>query len=151
MASRSRRLPVQRSEVEFLILADAVEVLNGKLYMMGGGWDSIAAANIEGPIPVAFACGVSVPWGERDDEHTLQIGVEDLDGTAVEAPLMASFKTGSSPLAERGSAAHVPFAVKGAFTFPKHGTYAIVAQLDGREETVRRLQFHVRAGATRPG
>lgn len=130
-----------------MILADTVEVLNGKLYMMGGGWDTVGAQKIEAPVPISFACGVRVAWGERDDEHTLQLGVEDLDGVAVEEPLIASFKTGSSPLAERGSPGHVPFAVKGAFTFPKFGTYAIVAQLDGRVDTVRKLQFHVRAGS----
>ena len=147
MANRSRKLPVDRSEVEYLILADTVEVLNGKLYMMGGGWDSLTAPNLEAPVPISFACGVSVAWGERDDEHALQLSIEDLDGAPVAEPLLASFKTGSSPLAERGSRGHVPFAVKGAFTFPSYGTYALVAVLDSREDSVRRLQFHVRGGA----
>lgn len=150
MATRSRRLPVQRSEVEYLILADTVEVLNGKLYMMGGGWDALTTPSVETPVPISFACGVSVAWGERDDEHTLQLSIEDLDGIAVEEPLVASFKTGSSPSAERGSAGHVPFGIKGAFTFPNFGTYTIVAVLDGRSEASHKLQFHVRAGGITP-
>jgi hypothetical protein len=150
MASRSKRLPAEKSEIEYLILADAVEVLNGKLYMMGGGWDSISAGSIESAVQISFACGVSVAWGERDDEHSLQLSVVDLDGTPVETPLVAGFKTGSSPLAERGSFGHVPFAVKGSFTFPKHATYSIVAELDGRPDSVRKLQFHLRPPGSGP-
>ena len=30
-------------EIEWLILADEAELVNGKLYMMGGGWDRITA------------------------------------------------------------------------------------------------------------
>lgn len=60
--SRASRLPVAHADVEFLILADRAEVLNGKLYMMGGAWDHVFATNLEGSIPLHIACGVLIPY-----------------------------------------------------------------------------------------
>ena len=89
-------------------------------------------------------CGVDVPWTETDDEHTLSLILEDSDGIAVAPPLQLGFKTGRSPEMIRGSSAHVPFAITGAFPFPAPGTYVVVATIDERPEQGRRLQFHVR-------
>jgi len=33
-------------EVEWLILADAAQVVGNKLYLMGGGWDKLTINNV---------------------------------------------------------------------------------------------------------
>lgn len=138
------RIPVEKTTVEYLILADSAEALNGKLYLMGGGWDSVTVTDITRPVPMAIACGVSVPWVETDDAHQLSLAITDQDGKEVAPRLQASFKTGRSPNLERGHPAHVPFAIKAELPFPGAGTYLISATVDDNVETRRKLAFHIR-------
>src|SRR5262249_54509042 len=48
--------------VEFFILADYAEAVNGKLYMMGGGWDQSFVKDFSQPVSFSFAIGIQVPW-----------------------------------------------------------------------------------------
>lgn len=139
------RIPVERTTVEYLILADSAEALNGKLYLMGGGWDSVTVTDIARPVPIAIACGINVPWSETDNAHELSLAITDQDGKEVAPRLQASFKTGRSPNLERGHPAHVPFAIKAELVFPVAGTYVISATVDDNAETRRKLAFHIRA------
>jgi hypothetical protein len=147
---RKSRLPVEHASVEFLFLADHAELLNGKLYVMGGGWDQLNTTNVSVPAKIAIACGVQVPWGETDDDHTLSLAVEDSDGSPVAPVLEVGLKTGRAPQMVRGSAAHVPFAIQAEIEFPGPGTYVVVATVDARPEDGRRLPFHVRQTAPPP-
>ena len=71
---------------EYLILADAVEALNGKLYMMGGGWDTMYVRDPALPVALSFACGVQIPWNVTDDDHTLSVTIRNPDGADVAPP-----------------------------------------------------------------
>ncbi len=57
----------EKMEIEWLILADAAEIVNGKLYMMGGGWNRITA-NSELPLTKSFGISISVtvPWSHTN-------------------------------------------------------------------------------------
>ena len=70
-------------EVDFLILADLAEVLNGKLYMMGGAWDRRHFRDIAAPVPLTIVVGVLVPWNLTNEPHRLRIRLEDEDGGAL--------------------------------------------------------------------
>ncbi len=129
-----------------MILADAVEVLNGKLYLMGGGWDAIFVPALQSPVTLSIACGVNVTYNETDDEHSLSVAVRDLDGIAVGQPITLSFRTGRSPMLARGASTHVPIAIKAAYPFSRYDEYVIAAAVDDRHES--RLSFFVR---TPPG
>ncbi len=142
--SRQARLALPRSGVEYLILADAVEALNGKLYMMGGGWDQIHVQTLDVVVPLQIACGVNVPYNDTDDEHTLTVAVANLDGNAIGPTLNLTFRTGRSPNLARGAATHIPFAIKAGFTFPAYGEYTVVAAVDSRDEDRKRHSFYVK-------
>ena len=141
-----RRRPglLPQPQVEYLILADAVEALNGKLYMMGGGWDSVFVRDPSRPVPLSFACGVEVPWNSTDDDHTLSIVIRNPDGGEVAPPLTVTFRTGRPSTLEHGASIHIPFAVKGEFLLPNMGQYTINASIDqGSPE--RRFAFFVKS------
>lgn len=138
------RLPLARPEVEYLILADTVESLNGKLYMMGGGWDSMKVSSIDIPHALSFACGITVPWNATDEDHTLTLTVDDADGQPVSPPLSVTFKTGRSPALERGAATRIPFAVKAEIKFPAFGGYVLRGRVDELDDGARRMPFFVR-------
>jgi hypothetical protein len=140
--------PLPGADVEYLILADAVEAMNGKLYMMGGGWSTIFVRELTRPVQVSFACGVVVPWNVADDDHTLEIRVQTQDGIEIAPPFTVGFRTGRPANLERGAASHLPFAVKAEYTFPDFGAYSLRASVDptGGNADVRQrhFQFFVR-------
>lgn len=65
-----------------LLLADAAEAVNGKLYILGGGW-SITGP---GPVPFAIAMKIEVPWDQANTRHQLRLELLDGDGQLVELP-----------------------------------------------------------------
>jgi hypothetical protein len=142
--ARRTRSPLPRTEPEYLILADAAEALNGKLYLMGGGWDSIFVRDISQQVTVGIACGILIPYGETDDEHSLTLALEDQDGEQVTSPLTVKFKTGRPPTLDRGASMHLPFAIKAEYPLPAYGTYVVRATVDNNPEATRSTTFRAR-------
>lgn len=140
---RRVRLPIPHVEVEYLITADAAEALNGKLYLMGAGWDTLNTTSFDA-VQLSFACGVIVPWNETDYEHGLSIVIQDAEGVPIAPPLTLSVKSGRSPQLEHGASTHIPFAIKAQLKFPGPGTYTLAAAVDNREDSRRTFQVHVR-------
>ena len=62
-----------------LLLADAAQVVQGKLYILGGGW-SITGPE---PTPSAIAIKIDVPWDEANRRHRFQLNLLDADGKPV--------------------------------------------------------------------
>src|SRR4051794_17346369 len=52
-----------------MILADSAQAVDGKLYVLGGGW-SLAGP---GPTPMALAVKIEVPWDRGNMRHHLTI------------------------------------------------------------------------------
>lgn len=144
-------LPVPHTRVEYLILADRVEAFNGKLYMMGGGWDRITVQNLELPVQLSIACGLLVPYNETDDDHRLTLAIRTVDGEPIAPPLEVGFRTGRAPTLMRGADTHIPFAIGAEFVFPDAGEFSVVASIDDRLEDARRLAFFVAAAAAQVG
>ncbi len=65
-----------------MLLADAVQAVAGKLYVLGGGWSIIGPE----PTPSAIAIKVEVPWDEGNKKHSFRLALIDADGRAVMAP-----------------------------------------------------------------
>lgn len=65
-----------------MLLADAAEAVNGKLYVLGGGW-SITGPD---PTPSALALKIDVPWHEANRRHSLVLSLRDADGLPVRLP-----------------------------------------------------------------
>jgi len=88
-----------------LLLADYAEAVNGKLYVMGGGW-SITRPE---PGPMAIAVKIEVPWVDANRTHTLRLALIDADGTAVLGPdgkpfeVRGDFEVGRPPGLKEGT------------------------------------------------
>jgi hypothetical protein len=54
-----------------MLLCDHAEEINGKLYIMGGGWSKVLTPNT--PFNMALAIKISVPWMEANRLHNLTI------------------------------------------------------------------------------
>ena len=62
-----------------MLLADAAQAVNGKLYILGGGW-SITGPD---PAPSALAIKIEVPWNEANRRHQLMLRLVNADEQPV--------------------------------------------------------------------
>ncbi len=64
-----------------MLLADAAQEVNGKLYVLGGGW------SVTGPAlpPMALAIKLDVPWSAANEQHEFVLELVDQDGHEVPA------------------------------------------------------------------
>ncbi|MGD0343746.1 MAG: hypothetical protein ABSB55_02130 [Acidimicrobiales bacterium] len=77
-----------------LLLCDAAQVADGKLYILGGGWSLIGPD----PTPSAVAMKVDVDWNEVDRLHHWELFLVDEDGQ----PIVAQTPDGPQPIEVRG-------------------------------------------------
>ena len=62
-----------------ILLADAAQSVDGKLYILGGGWSVMAVP----PVPTAVALHIRVPWDSANHPHRLLLELLDIDGEPV--------------------------------------------------------------------
>ena len=60
-------------EIEWLILAEAAQVVGQKLYLLGGGWDRLSIAKTPMYYNMAVAASFKVPWNETNVKHSFEI------------------------------------------------------------------------------
>jgi hypothetical protein len=124
--------------VDYLLLADRAEALNGKLYMMGGGWDRLGVGDFNQPVVLCIALGMVVPWNATNKHHTLALQIEDADGSRV-AQVNAQFVTGRPPQIEEGASQRLPMVINIGCILPGPGVYAVVAEMNDQES--KRITF----------
>jgi hypothetical protein len=139
---------LNRPSIEFLILADRAEAVNGKLYVMGGAWDRYAVQDFTQPVPISFAVAVQVPWGATNTQLTLRLQMEDADNRPVpNFTLSAGFIAGRPPLMKHGDKQRVILAMPLVpVKFPGPGPYQAVAQVVddvGQVAAERRVSFQL--------
>lgn len=118
--------------VEFLLLADRAEATNGKLYVMGGGWDRISPPAPGIAVPLSFAVSILVPWNATNRDYTLSIRIEDADGQQLDLRADATLNTGRPSDAIAGQPQRVTIAVPVVpLAFPRAGRYEAKAAIDG--------------------
>ncbi len=135
---------VDQLKIEWILMADSAEVLGGKLYMLGGGWDRMPASaskDSKDSRVFALAFSILVPWHQANEKHTMKIEIIDEDGKRTIFKVEGEFEVGRPAGAVRGQLLRVPIAVKYMGTIEQPGTYAVIGSLDGEESC--RTQFHV--------
>jgi hypothetical protein len=137
-----------RIGIEWLILADFAEVIGGKLYLMGGGWEAIGGDALPITRALGIAVGVRVPWAETNQRHTVEIEVQDEDGLQL-ARIDGHFEVGRPPGIPTGHAQRFQLAMNMHLAFQHAGGYLVVGRLNG--ESLARTPFRVFAGGALPG
>ncbi len=131
-------------EIEWLILADAAQVVGGKLYLLGGGWNRYTV-NTGFPTPhsMAIAMAMKVPWNETNERRAFEIEVATDDGKTV-GKAGGQFEVGRPAGIPPGSDQRAQMAVTMNWQINKEGTYVIIARVEGTEE--RQFPFFVVPG-----
>ena len=135
-----------KPSVEFAFLADAVQVVGGKLFALGGGWDQLLVSRFP-TRHSSMGIGMRVTFPRGWDKSPVAMGVDlqDQDGKSVLGSRMPNRKlpVKSPPGLSPGSVFGYPMAFTfNALPFESAGDYSFVIYLDG--EPVHRLRFTVR-------
>lgn len=128
-------------EIEWLILADAAQVVGQKLYLMGGGWNRITIQKLP-PIQhqMAVALAISVPWARTNERHNLELEVADADGGTLKK-INGEFEVGRPPGTPPGQPMRTQVAFGMTLEIKKVGSFEITARVNG--EVSRQVTFYV--------
>ena len=133
-----------------MLLADSAQAVDGKLYILGGGW-SITGPD---PIPSAIAVKIEIPWDEANKKHALKLALVDADGRPVKVPtptgevpveLGTDFEVWRPPGLRPGTALDFVFAVNiGPLPLAPDGRYVWQLSIDGTVDEDWQLAFSTR-------
>ena len=120
--------------VEWIIMADSAEVVNSKLYLMGGGWDRLIV-NQEFPVQqlISIAISFAVGWDETNIPQPMEVFVRDEGGrelAKVQGQIEAGRPRGITP----GQTQRVQLAFKLPLRFEKEGNYTVSAFISDKLE-----------------
>lgn len=135
-------------EIEWLILADAAQVVGNKLYLLGGGWDRLIA-NKGFPLSqqIGIAMSINVPWNNTNEKHAFEIEIATEDGQQI-AKVDGGFEVGRPVGILPGQDQRIQLAANAALKLNDPGIYSIMARIDGA--ICKRVHFSAVPGQVSP-
>jgi hypothetical protein len=133
-----------------MLLADAAQVADGKLSVLGGGLTMVGPS----PQPLAVAVLLEVPWDRANVRHNWKVELIDEDGAPVMAgdrPVLVGgdFEAGRPPGLQPGSPLPVPMAINfSALPLQPGRTYVFRLAIDDTSAPEWNLRFAVRPAPT---
>lgn len=125
--------------LDFLLLADRAEAVNGKLYMVGGGFDRVGVTSLPASANFDVAIGAMVDYNETNEPHTFELRLENVDNDVVLGPIGGQVEVGRPPGMKPAQSQRVMIVIRGPFPIPAPGEYAWVAVLDGHRQAPTRF------------
>lgn len=128
------------------MLADAAQVAAGKLYVLGGAFDTVNArafpAAVRGLSVVLVA---EVGPGDRNRDLAIGIRLFDEDGTPLGVESRGTMRVGAPSALPAGASSLVPLVASFiGVRFPKPGGYVFIVEHE--DEELGRIPFRVREG-----
>jgi hypothetical protein len=111
-------------DIQHALVADYAEIVNGKLYLMGGAWDTYHAREVPATVRMAIAVGLRVDWEETNQAIPVMVHVEDDDGREL-ARIEGKVQVGRPASLPPGSRQLSQMAVNLGFTLPAYGGYRV--------------------------
>lgn len=133
-----------------MMLADSAQAVQGKLYVLGGGWTITGP----GPTPSAIAAIIEVPWNDANRRFKFEMALLTADGQPVIVPtpqgdrplLIEGQFEAARPLGLKpGSPLTVPLAINiGPLPLQPDSVYVWRLSIDGHTEEDWQLSFVTR-------
>ncbi|NOX23754.1 MAG: hypothetical protein GXP36_11785 [Actinobacteria bacterium] len=128
------------------MLADAAQVQGGKLFVMGGGFDTISARKF--PVvhrAITVALIAEVQPDERHRELEIAVNLIDEDGQDIGVAAQGRLRVGAPPTLPPGSPSYVPIVTPFYnVRFPTPMGYAFAVRFEDEELT--RITFRIVQG-----
>ncbi|MEI6727006.1 MAG: hypothetical protein WCN81_12385 [Actinomycetes bacterium] len=119
--------------LDYLLVADGAQVVGGKLYLLGGGWDRVVVPQLPGrpATPFSVAVGINVPWSLTNRKMTFSVDVLDADGGHIDTLAAGGFEVGRPTGLRAGASQRFQLAGPAAPVFPTAGRYVVQCAVDG--------------------
>lgn len=132
-----------KTRVECFMLCDGAEECNGKLFVLGGGWDQLRGRGF--PLThhqLAIAIRLSVPWNDANCPQRFRIESLDEDGNDIlPQPLEGTFNVGRPATVGVGDDLSIVLAINMVnLIFPRPGVYVFRLLVEGEELAKTRLR-----------
>jgi hypothetical protein len=141
----------EQIRIDYLFPANHIEVINGLVYVHGGGWTEVhRVRTADSPLPTTsfgVVVAILVPWAELNRPHGVAVWVEKADQKEssdepqpllrMETQMLVGQRIPRAGLGER-----VQIGFPAQYQFPAAGAYRVVAQVDDMPET-RQWDFFV--------
>ena len=140
-------------KTEFLILADAAQVANSKLFILGGGWSVYRSAVYPAQVQLALGISILIDWSEAGIRHPVTITMADEGGVLLIPELRGQVEAGKPVELGAGVTQRALLAVNAGLVIPRPGRYVIAATAGAsRAEASFEAVFvsHKQPGATPP-
>jgi hypothetical protein len=116
-----------------VLLCDYAQEVNGKLYVLGGGWSQLRAV---GPADMALAVKLDLPWAWADRDIPMAAALLTEDGQQVEmgteaVQFAAEIRATRPPELPPGTALDVALAIRFANLVLEPGGYRFELAIDG--------------------
>ncbi len=125
------------------MLADSAQVQAGKLFVLGGGFDTISVRSLPATHrSLSLAMVAEVEPDERQRDLELSISLVDEDGAELGVKASGRLRVGTPPNLPPGASSVVPIVSPfHNISFPAAKGYAFVVTLNGEE--LARIRFRV--------
>ena len=131
------------AEIEFLIIADSVEAVSGKLYMLGGAWDRAFATDYPTQVRMGIAAGIRVPWEKTNEKILVHLTIVDADGQPIgPKEVEVGVEVGRPPGITKGSDQRAILALNTGFPIESPGRYEVRARV-GESGSERIVTFEM--------
>ena len=122
---------IDQIEIDFVMVADWAETINGKLYIQGAGWDRILRPPKDNPVVgFAIAVGILVPWNLTNRQHQIELSIITGDGVPVGQAITGGFTVGRPAKALSGQKIRTPFAARIGAEITGLGAYDVKFVVD---------------------
>lgn len=142
--------PARGIKAQFM-LADSARVAEGKLYVLGGGWNVIGPST--GPFVIAGL--IEIPWELTNQEHKIRFELMDLDGQTVTAStpegevpcvIEGGLEVGRPPGVRSGTMQPAPLVIQhGPLELAPGGQFEWRYEVNGHTQEDWRLGFLTRS------
>lgn len=121
--------------IDFAVLGDFAQVSDGKLTVVGAGWNMVNAKQYPLSLPFGLGIGILIPWSETNAKHPFGFVLEDADGNQLLSS-GGEVEAGRKPGIPVGMAQRVVLGVAGSLDLRKPGAYVIVVSAGGDEKRI---------------
>jgi len=124
-----------RIEIDFVILADFAQAVQGKLSLIGGGWNLHHPRQYPSALPFGLGIGILVPWSETNRRHAFKFIIRKSEGPQLIAG-EGEFEVGRDVGTPPGMTQRATLGIAGQLNLPEPGTYEVIVTAGGGEKRV---------------
>ena len=130
-------------EVDFAFLADAAEAVNGKIYVIGGAFDTIWANSAPLNHPhLSFIAKLLLSPAELGRHHQIELKIVNEDGKTAAPPITAQLNVAKNENLQRGwKQGHIFVLNFGNLRFENFGDYSF--EIVVNNSSLKNVALHI--------